>query len=103
MSSDHMTVRDIHLGWAVRRFGGIGPAVDCARERAILLLQDDQDSSLEWADAFIRRAETEPHKGDCGLARTWERGPVTCSVCVYDEFMLKAWQQLREEISTHAE
>lgn len=56
--------------------------------QAARLLEIDQDSSREWAESFIRKERTAPHEGDCPVADVV--GPVTCSRCVYDEFMAKA-------------
>jgi hypothetical protein len=95
--SDTESVTDIHVGFAIKHCGGIGPAREEAHRRAVQLLREDEESSPEWAESFMRHARDVIHQGDCPLARTWLRAPITCSACVYDEYMLKAWQQMRNE------
>ena len=99
MSENTTDVRNVRIGWAIKHYGGIGPAVDAVQKRATELLRTDQDSSPEWAESFMAKVATERHMGDCGLARSWEVGPVTCSACIYDEFMLLAWQELQKEVN----
>lgn len=92
-------VQSLDLGWIAPGYGSVRLALEVAEQTAARLLSEDGDGSLEWAESFIRAASKERHFGDCPYARSWERGPATCSACVYDEFMLKAWKRLE---ATHA-
>ncbi len=58
---------------------------------AIMLLamnEDWQDPSPKWAKCFMAWAKNQPHEGDCPKAE--HQAPITCSACVYEEFIAKA-------------
>lgn len=82
------------LGTLVKRFGSVDAGVRAAEAIAVRLLVDEHDSSQEWATGYIAEARGICHMGDCEQARPWCVGPVTCSACVYDELMGRAWQEL---------
>lgn len=65
---------------------------------AEIMAAEDSGGDLDWNIEFIKRAGQEPHEGDCGQCRKWLIAPVTCDACVYDEYMLKAWEKKRASI-----
>lgn len=82
----------------VERFGSMDAAIAAAERQAALILQKDQDSGPDWAARYIQAARHERHMGDCAKARWWDRAPVTCAACVYDEMMERAWRELGVEL-----
>ena len=78
----------------VERFGSMQAAIAEAERLAALFLQQDQEGGPDWATSYIQAARHERHMGDCDKARWWDRAPVTCAACVYDEMMQRAWREL---------
>jgi hypothetical protein len=96
-------VANLDLGWIRGKTWNWQRTIDEVELIAAEILQKDQeDGSIEWSLGFIQRAGKMPHNGDCGLCRSWLTAPITCEPCVYDEFMLKAWEQKRQAVEAAA-
>jgi hypothetical protein len=87
----------------VKKFGSISAAIDHAQTIATRLIAENEDgsTSIEWATMYIKTISNLVHAGDCNVCRSWLKAPITCHACVYDEFMLKAWNQMGKELNTN--
>jgi len=92
--------------WAIKRYGGIKPALEVAEAVAAWLLASNEawrergettTSLVPHFTTYLRKAAHERHAGDCRVCPSWLVAAVTCSACVYDEYVAKAWEALRIE------
>jgi hypothetical protein len=92
--------------WAIHHYGGIGPAIDRAEAVAAWLLASNEayrergETTAEFVphfEEYVRRVRGLRHQGDCNVAASWLTAPITCSACVYEDAIVKAWEMLRIE------
>lgn len=96
------------IRWAINHYGGITPALKAAEAVATWLLASNEACAelgettaehIPFYERFITRERMSGHGGDCYVAPSWLVGPVTCSACVYEEYVAKAFECLRIENS----
>ncbi len=97
--SQKIKPQEYKIAWAAEHFGGLRSAIVAAKYKAIELYATDKNKSVESAMTFILWAGKQIHFGDCDLARSWDVGPKSCSACVYDDYMMRAWQALELELA----
>ena len=94
--------------WAINYYGGITPALKAAEMVASWLLASNEARAelgetvaehIPFYEHFIKRERMSGHRGDCHVAPSWLVAPMTCSACVYEEYVAKAFECLRIENS----
>jgi hypothetical protein len=97
--------QSINFAWwqEAGKWQSVSEFVKSAEEEAVSVLVEEHDGSRPWAEGYIQYARQERHKGDCGLAPTWRRGPITCVACTYEDAMTRAFQRMKAAIEAARE
>jgi hypothetical protein len=93
-------VRTLDLSWIRGKTDDWGKTIEEVELIAVEIMVDEDIGSREWVSGYIPRVGRLPHGGDCSLCRSWLTAPITCDACVYDRYMLKAWNKKRESMSS---
>lgn len=89
-------VETLDLSWAIGKYGdgSMEAIITHAEKIAVdLLMEYDPGHSREFVETQLDRSCR--HFGDCKKARSWEQPPMTCDACIYDEFILKAFEKMK--------
>ena len=101
------TIETVDISWAVKKYGSVSAAVIIAETAAANLMAKDEawteEDPLDFINHYItylQNVRFKSHAGDCNKARSWRIAAITCPACVYDDYMLKVWQKMKQEEET---
>ncbi len=91
-----MSVSALDLRWIRGKTKDWGATIREVELIAAEIMVKEGIADIDWTLGYLRRSGQEPHQGDCSICRSWLTAPITCDACVYDEYMLKAWEQKKQ-------
>ena len=100
-------VTNLDLSWAVRKYGdgSWNAVISHAEQIAAEIFAEDEarpnefkEGWVKWALKYFEDVRHMAHYGDCDIARSWMFAPWTCDACVYDEYMVKAFAKMKQDL-----